>query len=279
MPAPDPKATQTHAQSDALIGNLPPALAAKIAGCTWEKDDLGCSGAAVFKLRSEEGRTWFLKTAVPPHAGAVVAEAERLAWLAGKLPAPQILSFAARDGTAYLLVTAVPGEDMTAFNQHAEAEKETAVRLLAAGLRQIHRLFPAGCPFDRRLALTLVQARRRLEAGLVDTADFDADWQGWDVADLYAELLATRPTAAEDLVFTHGDYCLPNILAHNGRVSGFVDLGRAGVADRYQDLALGWRSANYNYGPGWGDRFLAAYGLQQPDPARLTFYRLLDEFF
>lgn len=90
--------------------------------------------------------------------------------------------------------------------------------------------------------------------------------------------MRTRP-ATEDLVFTHGDYCLPNVVINGDAVSGFIDLGLAGVADRYQDLALGARSLTYNFGLEWVPLFFETYGIVQPAQARIDFYKLLDEFF
>jgi aminoglycoside phosphotransferase len=100
---------------------------------------------------------------------------------------------------------------------------------------------------------------------------------------LYAELLAT-PTSAEDRVFTHGDFCLPNVLlvsdgAGGLRVSGFVDCGNAGIADRYQDLALCARSIAHNFGQEWVAKLFARCGLDRADESKLAYYQLLDEFF
>ncbi len=51
------------------------------------------------------------------------------------------------------------------------------------------------------------------------------------------------------------------------------------MADRYQDLALAARSIAYNFGAEWIKPFLDAYGLTEIDPAKIAFYKLLDEFF
>ena len=84
---------------------------------------------------------------------------------------------------------------------------------------------------------------------------------------------AIRP--ADNLVVCHGDACAPNtLLGEDGRWSGHVDLGLLGVADRWADLAVATWSAEWNYGPGWDNLLLNAYGIR-PDPDRTRYYRLL----
>src|SRR6266481_5641692 len=58
----------------------------------------------------------------------------------------------------------------------------------------------------------------------------------------------------------HGDYCLPNVLVEEGRLSGLIDLGGAGLGDPQDDLAAGVWTLQYNYGPGHAREFLDAYG-------------------
>lgn len=51
----------------------------------------------------------------------------------------------------------------------------------------------------------------------------------------------------EELVLSHGDSCLPNIIFQNGEISGLIDLGRAGIADKWCDIALCYQSLKNNY--------------------------------
>ena len=50
----------------------------------------------------------------------------------------------------------------------------------------------------------------------------------------------------------------------------------SGVGDRWADLAIAIWSTEWNYGPGWADTLLAAYGVP-PDPERARRYRELWE--
>ncbi len=61
-------------------------------------------------------------------------------------------------------------------------------------------------------------------------------------------------------------------------VTGCIDLGRAGLADRYQDIAILWNSLGA-FGADLQSRLPAALGEGTGDRARIDFHLLLDELF
>ena len=83
------------------------------------------------------------------------------------------------------------------------------------------------------------------------------------------------PPPVDRLVVCHGDPCVPNTLLDvDGTVTGHVDLGALGVADRWADLAVASWSTVWNFGPGYEVPLLAAYGVEA-DPVRMDYYRAL----
>ena len=68
---------------------------------------------------------------------------------------------------------------------------------------------------------------------------------------------------------------------------GYIDLGRAGIGDKWCDIALCWRSLHHSYAdwcrqtdgaPPDGKLLFRALGLE-PDWTRIRYYILLDELF
>lgn len=53
---------------------------------------------------------------------------------------------------------------------------------------------------------------------------------------------------SEGNCFIHGDFCLPNILARDGEISGFIDVEAGGVGDPWMDYAWCIWSLEYNLG-------------------------------
>lgn len=264
--------------SSDMLARLPGPLRAMFSSGAWKQVTIGASGHFMYRVRLPDARTYYLKIAPRAELGELEAELRRLRWLRGRLPVADACALDSDDDWAYLVQSEVPG--VMACDAAFEADVPALARLLAEGLRRVHAVSIADCPFDERLDRKIACARDRVRTGLVDEADFDVGRRGMSAAELFALLVDAHPQN-EDLVFTHGDYCLPNVLIDPsaGSVSGFVDLARAGVADRYQDLTLAARSLAYNFGPGWEPYLWDAYGIANPDPAKLAFYQLLDEFF
>ncbi|MGH3145160.1 MAG: phosphotransferase [Rubrobacter sp.] len=79
------------------------------------------------------------------------------------------------------------------------------------------------------------------------------------------------PASKEDEVLVHGDYCLPNVL-FDADGCHYLDVGEAGVGDRYVDIVAGIWSLRHNYGKGSVKTMLNEYGLQALDRGKLTAY-------
>ena len=250
------------------------ALAADPARAT--RMDHGLSGDLVVRLET-----------TPPLYGKIgggsrISHAElgreiaALDWLTGRALVPRLAWSGWVDGRPAMLTEAVAGAPL---HELADADAEAGAIAAIHALAALHALPTQACPFDERLGIKLAEAERRVASGEVREDDLDADLAGRSLSDLSAELLARRPTG-EDLVFTHGDASWPNFILRPDGAVAMIDLGRAGVADRYQDLALFVRSGARNF-PHLPVRALleAHYPLAELDEAKLDFYRLLDEFY
>lgn len=145
--------------------------------------------------------------------------------------------------------------------------------MLAGALRQFHAVNTHECPFDHSAAQELGRLETQLSALEAATGETP------NTRRARQKLAQLRHNQAEETpVLTHGDACLPNVLVQDGELSGFVDLGAAGLGDRWRDLERACWSLGYNYGAGYDELFLNAYGVGESDRAKTAFYREL-EFF
>ena len=260
--------------------NLPEAIRRRVEGKPFTASRVGLSGSRVLIYDD-----CVLK--VEPESPAAAATVDMMRWLDGKAPVPRVLHAENRDALQYLLMSRVPGR--MACDPAYMSDPDTLIPLLAEGLRLLWAVDPAGCPRDRGPDAELAEARLRVQLNLADTDNAEPDTYGPGGFSGPAELLGWLETHRPPLdpVVSHGDYCLPNIFLHEGRVSGLIDLGNAGVGDRWRDIALCWRSLSHNTKGRYGgaaypavdpDRLFDALGLP-PDREKLRYYILLDELF
>ena len=258
---------------------IPESIRRMIGDNAYELDDIGHSGAQVLMFDDK-----VLK--IQPDSNMAGNEYYMTAWLQGRLPVPEIHAAEHVDGIRYLLMSRMAGQYLCTpellDDQHRLAE------ICAESLRRLWAVDITGCPTDR----TLDAKFREIEAGLregrfrIEDSMQPEIYQGPDgfasPAALFDWLVAHRPV--EELALTHGDLCLPNIFADANGFTGYIDLGLAGVADRWVDIEKClwsmWANTTGFFGgkarPFDRQLLFDALGMA-PDEERLRYYSLLDD--
>jgi aminoglycoside 3'-phosphotransferase-2 len=235
----------------------------------------GMSGAAVFRARRQGRAPRYLKIACDDDAtDALRGEVARTAWLGERgVAVAEVLHVLDRGGRAGMLTAAMPGVP-------ADISPLPTPRLIAAlakTMAALHALPPGLCPFDETLAVRLARARRAVDSGDIDIADFEPRNRAIGPAGLLRRLCAAPPR--ENIVVVHGDATLSNIMVDDDGTAGFIDCGNSGRADRYTDLAVLYADIQAHCSAGAAEQFIHAYGLHAYDAAKARYYADLYEFF
>ena len=119
-------------------------------------------------------------------------EVQAMQWLKGKLPVPEVLYHADRDGMSYTLMTRLKGRMLC--DPQILHNRNRLLKSAAAALKMLWSVDVSDCPFRE-------------------------EGQGIPGA-----------------VLSHGDFCLPNILADNSGITGFLDLGYCTVGTKHADV-------------------------------------------
>ncbi len=208
-------------------------------------------------------------------------------WLEGKLPIPKVLCYEADDDFQYLLMSRISGK-MSCDESYLENPRELC-RLLAQAFKMLWSVDLTGCPRERTIENELEDAKYRVENNLVNLDDAEPDTfgeNGFENPEALLVWLQTHKPQYEP-VLSHGDFCLPNIFLKDDQVSGFIDLGAAGIGDKWRDIALCHRSLRHNCDGTFGgkiypdvnpDLLLEELGIE-PNDEKIRYYILLDELF
>jgi aminoglycoside 3'-phosphotransferase-2 len=235
-------------------------------------------GTKVFLLQCKKGWPFrLLNVADGSDPFSVLAEIDRLDWLDRRLPVPKVLASEPLPVGGHATVLALPaGVPATSLDSvHGPPDK---VELFAKALRFVHEVPIDRCPFSNRLDIRLRSIQRKLRAGRYDAMQLSEAYRRYPPSRLFEMLNDSRP-AEEDLVFAHGAWHLRSVFLDGAGVSGIVDWDRAGVSDRYADLAMGAKVIAEEVGVELVPLFFEAYGVPRPDPLRLDYYQLLAEFW
>lgn len=208
-------------------------------------------------------------------------------WLDGKIPVPKVIACENKKESQYLLMSRVPGQ--MACDDSFLSHPAELLDILSKALKTLWRVDVSDCPCIRDVDTLLFKAKYNVENNLADVVNVEPATYGRDGFDNPQALLNWLYDNQPDFepVLSHGDFCLSNILIENGKLSGFTDLGRTGVGDKWRDIALLYRSLRHRFDGRYGgkvspdfnpDMLFDALGIE-PDRNKLRFYTLLDELF
>lgn len=239
------------------------------------ENKVGLSNDRVYYLKSDK-QNYYLKISSNKE---ILNEVKAYRFLKGKVSVPKVYEFFNREGNYYLLMSEVKGKMLYEL---LENDIKQTIIIYAKSLKQLHEVDIHDYDGNRDISTIVSEIKYRLDQ--IDVNELESQTRQWGIQKTYQRLIELLPSK-RDLVFVHGDYCMPNILIENGHPS-FIDLGRSGIDDRYNDIAIALRSLKMNIAmigqpflPEYNTLFLETYGIKQVDDSKCEFYYLLDEFF
>ena len=220
----------------------------------------------------EKDRGYYLKIGAP---GSLATEAKMTEYFRGKGLGTEIISYESYEHDI-MLSAAVAGEDCThsMYLEHPERLADTIGELL----RELHSLDFSDCPVKDRMTGYFALAEENCRTGNYDRSHFPDSFGYSSAEEAYRVMKAGRDLLKSDTLI-HGDFCLPNIMLDGWRLSGYIDLGCAGVGDRHIDLFWGAWTLGFNLGTDkYRDRFLDAYGRDLVDEEKMRTVAAIEVF-
>ena len=221
----------------------------------------------------DKGDGFYLKSAA---GGSLGGEAGMTAYFHSLGLGTEVMHYSTFEGRDYLLTRRVAGEDCT----HAEYLKnpEKLCDTIATKLRELHETDISGCPVPDHTQRYLTTVRQNYAKGAYDTSLFPDNWGYASADEAYRAVMQNEHRLRCDTLL-HGDYCLPNVMLNDWRLSGFIDVGNGGVGDRHVDLFWGAWTLNFNLKTDrYRNRFLDAYGRDAIEPEMLDIIAACEVF-
>ena len=233
------------------------------------------SQSHIYLYQKSNAPDLFLKINTGDTDAPLIREKETMEWLHNKLPVPRVVAYHEEGDTTYLITERLVG--IPSHDQPYRHDQQTTFRILADGLSAIHNVPTDNCPLPRFTIEGLIQeAEHNIQTGIVTAQSLKERGDSRTPQEAFNQVCALRPKN-QQFVFTHGDYCSPNILIHNNQLSGFIDWGSAGLGDPHRDLASAQYSIRRNLGQEWVEPFLDHYGRNKIDQNTLAFFNAIYE--
>ena len=260
--------------------NVPSKIKSLIESKSYTVDEIGMSGNQVLIFED-------MVLKIEEKSEAVERQVQMMQWLEGKIPVPKVIAYEVEDEKSYLLMSKISGV-MSCDTYYLEHPQEL-LKALASGLKMLWQVDVKDCPVVRDVDAVLDEARLQIVNGWVDLDNVEPmtfGEGGFESPEKLLEWLENNRPELEP-VLSHGDFCLPNVFLEDGKIKGFIDLGRTGIGDKWNDIALCYRSLKHNFDGTYGGKVYEDFNPDilfeklgvEPNWEKIRWYLLLDELF
>ena len=175
-----------------------------------------------------------------------------------------------------LVTKKIRGRDLT-DRRYLDEPRRLASRM-GELLRELHERDVSDCPVKNRTAEYLESFEEGYRIGRFDPSYIDKSLNIRDADTARDYVLKKRHLLCTEALI-HGDFCLPNVIFDGWELSGYIDLGAAGVGDRHIDLFWGAWTLNFNLGTNeYRNVFFNAYGRELVDEEKLLLISAIEAF-
>ncbi len=237
-----------------------------------EENYIGRSDASVYILIFEK-RKYVLKAQQVKEQKSLHKLKNILLKLQTKLPVNKVIKYVQTQNQEFLLTDYIEGEPIFLYGEKKDGKNVGII--LGKTLKMIHNTdfsdFEVNNEFENRIAKVkkLILENEFRPAIIKETF---GDKSTLEIIDYINSLIPQK----WDLVLTHGDFCLPNILIKNNKLSGIIDLIDCRICDRAYDIYYALWSLNYNKMNRFKEDFLVSYSIDKIPSKTIKLIGIID---
>jgi len=230
-------------------------------------------GGIILEVEDRERGPAILKIGKSRCAEDLRNEVARLNFLSGRLPVPEIFIFIEKNGCACLLISKLQG---TAGHVSCGTYSiDNIIQRYAESLQRIHCLAVEDNSMPQAISKIFSCAEKMVSEKKINCVEFEKATSMTPVQLL--NYLEKRMGDVRENIFTHGDYCLPNIILNTDTTS-VIDWGQGAISNINRDFMSVELSIRMNFGEGYIKMFYDYYHGETPNPELIQYFLFLDQF-
>lgn len=237
----------------------------------WLEISIGCSDTNVYKL-TKGNESVFLKVG---KSGLLTNEYLNLKKLKRYLNVPNIIFYYNKD-MEILITTAMDGK-MSCEDEFIDIFPNETIDILCNAIKTIQSIIVdkelLECFKVYNLEEEIKKIRNKISSGEINSIPNKPVFSKFsNLNEILLYLENNKPKG--DLYLSHGDVSMPNVFINENKLSGFIDIGNAGIRQKWYDIADLYVSIRRNFeSQEVADEFLKKLDIEDKEP--LEYYEIL----